>query len=350
MASKTENKSTTRGTPRPWSELLRRHWPRVHTIEVDWRTNNRGTWSSLEGSAVIIPEVDDDKREGPEAAAAMAGTMYEKAWQHLDERDEDTRRLCYQLSAWEYDEKTGALVLLENTSIGGVLRRDGTVESVDDDDASDAERTRAREDYNWGLYKKSTDINFKLFDKVVGILGKVESIVGAAWDAQSEAAAHAAESQRDKYEFEIDKAQLKAFEGAFRDFTQNMGGAATIYASAKYAEHTRPGGPRPAKHDDARVEAARVLLDHLNGPALAKLSLVLDAELIQDVMVVLAVALEDSPNVDELRAGWVAVAPQLIAKQPEIAGVLEKKVAEGLQAALVAFHEIVTTDPEKATG
>lgn len=341
MASSTR----TRGTPRAWREILQRHWPRIDAVEVDWRPNNNAPWQGVEGGSVQCPEIIDAasgeaRREGPEAAAKLAGEMYGRCHVHLNEQDEKYRILWYQISVSEM--KDGVMTVIESTGVGGGINRDGTVESDDTDDRTDAERKKAREDYNFDLYKKSTDINFKLLDKFVSFLTAVEGIVGRSFEAQAKAAGAAAEAAKAEYDFKVDIAQMDEAGKAFEKFMDEMGPAAKIYASAYYASATRSKNPDREKHDNPTVEAARVLLDHLDGPTQAKLSTIIDAEPMHDVLVVLAMALHDEPDINELRAAWLEVFKPFEKASDDIIKALGPEGAQALGAALYAFHSQIT--------
>ena len=78
--------------------MLRRHWTKIHTVEVDYRANNNGPWASVPSGSIIVPDFTSDdgdsteeapKAEDAKAAAGVAGSMYSKCWEHLDSMSEE---------------------------------------------------------------------------------------------------------------------------------------------------------------------------------------------------------------------------------------------------------------------
>lgn len=328
------------GTPQPWAEMLRRCWPRIHSVELHVRSNNRGAFTSVEGAAVTVPRPEDEDAseplEGPEAAAGLAGDMYRRAWEHLDSTDEDCRRLYFQLAAYEL--RGGVLEQIAATAVGGALRKDGTVESEELDESTERERSRTREDWQWARIVERDKMIMRMAGQFPAIVEKVGELATATIDARSKVATAEREMRKDELDARVDLEQSRQAGEAFQAAVERFGPAATIWAQARYAESTRPADVEP--HPDAVVEAARGVSRCADPATIVAIAGVLGWETVNDLQAVMALAFADAPDPAAVAAGWVAIAPALIAKQSELGPALPKEKAEALASAVMTLHSL----------
>jgi hypothetical protein len=332
-----------KGTPQPWAEMLRRNWPRIHTIELHVRTAQRGAFASVEGAATTLPRPEDEDGtdapiEGPEAAAALAGDMYERAWQYLHAADEDTKRLYFQLACYEL--KDGVLEQLAATAVGGGLRRDGTVAVEDEqEEQTERERARTREDWMWSRIVERDKMLMNMAKQFPALVEKVGELVDSTIEARAKVATAERDMRKDELDARVEMAQTDAAADAFAQASRDFGPAATQWAAAKYAEATRSSSTTEP-HDSAIVNAARDVSAQADPATVVTLAGVLGWETVNDLQRALALAFVAEPSEDGIREAWRHLAPEIIASQEKLGPALPEEKARALAAAVMRLHSL----------
>lgn len=350
-------RTTTVGTPLPWVEVLRRHWAHIHTVEIHHRTSPRGIFLNVPGGQLILPElVDDDDdgddgddggddgggddddvtvtREGPEVAGDVAAEMFKRAWAHFETLDR--KRAWYRITPYKLED--GTLVELEHVTIGGALRDDGSVDIDSWDEQTDQERTRTTEDWALAQARAGYKMAMDAIQVHMNFANATTELITATLKARSEVATKHLEHHEAVLESEVSKERAKQAGDTMRDFGERFGPAVNMYAAGYHAQHTRPSHGNRVPHANHVVEAARVLLDQLDGEAVAHLTPIVGAEVMADVFTVLRLALGESPDPLELAEAWNAVAPALFRFQGRLVKELPPELAQRLTTALQAFH------------
>lgn len=339
-----KQKTKSKGTPAPWVELLRRNWASIHTIECHWRLSNRAAWVTVPDSQRVIPEIvgdedadDEVTREGPEAAADVAGELFAACWDHLSESDAE--RLYFSITAYGLGADGASLQKLETCATGGSLRSDGVIEIPAWDDEGDEERTRTREDF---LFKQNKELSRMALRVLGGVASFMDSFTGIASEtmkARAEVASKDLEFREAELDAEVAKERTEQAGQAVRDAIANLAPGFNMYAAARHAEATRPQTASDIPpHDDPIVQSARVLLATLDGPMLSHLIPILGGELASDVLTVLRPALADDADPGALAHAWQAIAGDLLSHQSRVAKDLPPELAQRLATALQAFH------------
>lgn len=339
-----KQKASTKGTPAPWVELLRRHWASIHTIECHWRLSNRAAWVTVPDSQRVIPEIVGDEegdeeatREGPEGAADVAGDLFALCWDHLAESDRE--RLFFSITAYGLGADGASLQKLETCATGGSLRSDGVIEIPAWDEEGDEERTRTREDF---LFKQNKELHRMMLRIFGGVAGFMESFTGIASEtmkSRAEIASKDLEFREAELDAEVARERTEQAGNAVREAVQSMSPGFNMWAAARHAEATRPAGANDAPaHDDPIVQSARVLLSTLDGPMMSYLLPILGAELAGDVLTVLRPALDDAADPVALAHAWQSIAPALLKHQSRVAKDLPPDLAQRLATSLQAFH------------
>ncbi len=340
--------NTRKGTPQPWAEMLRRNWPRIHTVELHYRTAQRGAFASVEGAAITLPSgVDDEDEEaepleGPEAAAAVAGDMYQRAWVFLEASEDDVRRLYFQLACYELKE--GVLTQIAATAVGGGLRRDGTVAVEDEqEEATERERARTREDWMWSRIVERDKMIQSMAKQFPSLIEKVSDLVNSTIDARAKVASSERDMRKDELDARVDMEQTQAAGAAFETAAREFGPAATIYAQAHYAEKTSSPSSSTDSHPSAVVEAMRAVDRECDPATFVAVADVLGWETANDLQRAMALAYVPEPDEAAIREVWRALAPEIIASQQKLGPALPEGKARALAAAVMRLHTLCSS-------
>lgn len=333
-----------KGTPQPWAEMLRRNWPRIHTIELHVRTAQRGAFASVEGAAVTLPRPEDDDGgdapiEGPEAAAALAGDMYTKAWAYLHAADEETKRLYFQLACYEL--KDGVLEQLAATAVGGGLRRDGTVAVEDEqEEQTERERARTREDWMWSRIVERDKMLMSMAKQFPALVEKVGDLVDTTIEARAKVASAEREMRKDELDARVEMAQTDAAASAFEATLRDLGPSVAAYVQWKASEGAARSSSTAEPHGSAIVMAAREVSAECDPATVVAIAGALGWETVNDLQQALALAFLAEPDEAGVREAWRHLAPSIIAEQEKLGPALPEEKGRALAAAVMKLHAL----------
>lgn len=372
-----------KGTPLPWIELLRQHWAEIYQIEVAVRPGPRGLLVAVPYGTLVLADLldekaadgdddddaivtvdDDDKagdddadddatdddgdgdddgtddddddeaetftREGPEGAADVATNMYKRCGEHL--RQAKLKHAYFEIAC--FDDK---MKKLGSTTIGGHIRADGAIEIEDWTKETDRERAFKREDWMWEQFQTCVRMNLTCQQENANFMSSVTELVQGAMRTQGELAEKKLEHEEAKIDGEVRKTRAREAGKSWGETLKTISNPLEIFAAGYHANATRRTSSRPP-HADAFIEAARTLLDALDGEAMSYLLEIMGPEPSMEILRVLRMSLDDDQDRVALAHAWKAVSDGLRSKIPQIVAGLPEDLAKRLATAAEQFQ------------